>query len=106
MIALNRLLVSVLLALGIVSVSDAETKSIYDTTCSACHGFGVAGAPVPGKVSDWEQRLKKPLDTLYQNAIEGFTGEFGNMPAKGGFYELSDEQVRDLVDYMIAQSGE
>ena len=86
----------------VVYGSTSEVEVAYQNTCSACHGFGVAGAPIPGKAADWEDRLKKPLNTVYQNAIEGFTGELGTMPAKGGFTDFTDEQVKAIVDFMIS----
>jgi len=44
------------------------------------------------------------MDTLYQHAIEGYTGEAGIMPAKGGNLALSDDNVRAAVDYMVEQA--
>ena len=78
-----------------------DGKSDYDTKCSACHGFGVAGAPRLDDLADWTGRLAKGKSQLYENAIKGFIGELGVMPAKGGFTDLSDEQVKAIVDYMI-----
>ncbi len=49
-------------------------------------------------------RSAQGRDTLYQHAIEGFTGEAGLMPAKGGNLSLDDEDVKAAVDYMLGQS--
>ena len=38
---------------------------------------------------------------LYQHSIEGFTGEKGMMPAKGGNPSLSDDEMKAAVDYMV-----
>lgn len=38
---------------------------------------------------------------LYSNAVNGFIGNTGIMPPKGGFTDLSDDQVRAIVDYMV-----
>ena len=38
---------------------------------------------------------------LRENAMVGFEGATGIMPAKGGYSELSDEEVNAIVDYMI-----
>ncbi len=82
----------------------ADAKSDYDGKCAACHGFGVAGAPKVGEAAQWSDRIAKGEDTLYENAINGFTGETGVMPAKGGFVNLSDDEVKAIVDYMIVNS--
>lgn len=73
---------------------------IYDRVCSACHLTGAGGAPAPTAAA-WAPRKAKGLDTLVANAINGFRGEAGLMPAKGGRPDLSDEQVRVTVEYML-----
>ncbi|MEM7194508.1 MAG: c-type cytochrome [Pseudomonadota bacterium] len=78
-----------------------DGKSDYDTKCAACHGFGVAGAPRLEDYDSWKLRLQKGLENVQNNAINGFQGEVGYMPAKGGFTELTDDQVRAAVDYML-----
>ncbi len=96
------------IALGCVFTSAltfADGKSDYDTKCTACHGFGVAGAPTLDNKDSWTLRLEKGIEAMYENAIKGFQGETGYMPAKGGFADLSDEQIRAVVDYMVQQTG-
>ena len=44
------------------------------------------------------------MDTLYEHAIKGFMGEAGLMPPKGGRVDLSDDDVRASVDYMVLKS--
>ena len=75
-------------------------KSAYDSSCAACHGAGVAGAPKLGDKAAWEPRLKQGMDTLRQNALKGK----GAMPPKGGNMALSDADVTAAVDFMAAQS--
>lgn len=38
---------------------------------------------------------------LYDHSINGFQGETGVMPPKGGFANFSDEEVKAAVDYMV-----
>ena len=52
--------------------------------CMACHGAGVAGAPKIGDAAAWGPRIAKGADTLHKHAIEGFQGQAGFMPPKGG----------------------
>jgi cytochrome c5 len=73
---------------------------VYQSTCVACHGAGVAGAPKFGDKAAWSARLAKGADTLHQHAIQGFQGSNGVMPAKGGRTDLSDKSVVNAVDYM------
>jgi len=71
------------------------------SSCAACHAAGVAGAPLFADKAVWENRLSKGIETLYNNAINGFQGDAGYMPAKGGNAALSDESVKAAVDYMV-----
>jgi len=73
-------------------------------TCSACHDAGIAGAPQIGIADLWADRIAQGMDKLYENAINGFSGTAGFMPAKGGNAALSDESVKAAVDYMVEQS--
>ncbi|HEY9397869.1 MAG TPA: c-type cytochrome [Burkholderiales bacterium] len=77
-------------------------EGVYKKTCFLCHGTGAGGAPMLTK-ADWDSRVAQGKDTLYKHAIEGFTGEKGMMPAKGGNVALSDDEVKASVDYMVSQ---
>ena len=80
-------------------------ESVYNGLCVSCHGIAVLAAMVPqaGDAAAWEPRIKKGTDVLYASAINGYTGELGMMPAKGGNPALSDEEVKAAVDYIINQ---
>ena len=75
-----------------------DGEMIYNSACQACHMSGAAGAPLL-VAAQWEDRLDKGKETLVSHAINGFNA----MPAKGGRMDLSDEQVRASVEYMLAQ---
>lgn len=76
-------------------------QHIWMKNCEACHGWGVADAPIPMSKEDWIQRVEKPKSTLYEHAINGFFGpDDSMMPPKGGNPKLSDEEVKLAVDYM------
>ena len=80
-----------------IVLSGAEAYS----SCAACHASGVAGAPLFANKAAWTGRISKGREVLYENAINGFQGNSGYMPAKGGNTALSDESVKAAVDYMI-----
>lgn len=78
-------------------------KKLYESTCIACHGMGVAGAPKVGDKAAWEPIIAQGVSVLYDRAIHGFMGKHGMMPPKGGS-TASDADVKAAVDYMVAQS--
>lgn len=74
---------------------------IYGNLCAGCHTAGVAGAPRMVR-ADWPARIAQGTEVLYRHSIEGFTGDTGMMPAKGGNPALTDEQMIATVDWMVA----
>lgn len=76
-------------------------EEIYKSTCVACHGAGVAGAPKVGDLAAWAPRIKAGYDTVVGFAINGLNA----MPAKGGNPDLDDIEVARAVVYMANQSG-
>ena len=81
-----------------------DGKQVYDAGCVACHGAGIAGAPRVGDSGAWVDRIGAGLDSLVAHAINGFQGNQGMMPAKGGNPSLSDEEIEAAVEYMVAES--
>ena len=72
-------------------------EDIYSAVCAACHGTGAAGAPKLDDKAAWSGRLTQGVDVLYQSAINGK----GAMPPKGGRADLSDDDIKMTVDYMM-----
>jgi len=77
---------------------------VYNSACNACHGNGAGGSPIVGDTDAWAPRIAKGIDVLYDHAINGFNGEAGVMIAKGGRMDLSDDEVKLAVDYMVGES--
>lgn len=73
---------------------------IYNNLCAGCHKSGVGGAPMMD-AAGMGARASKGKDLLYKHAIEGFQGDAGVMPARGGNPALNDDQVKAAVDYML-----
>jgi cytochrome c5 len=80
-------------------------QQVYDNACFVCHATPAVGAPVMGDAADWAPRLEKGIDVLYGSALNGFQGEKGVMLPKGGRPDLSDEDVKAAVRYMVRTSG-
>jgi cytochrome c5 len=76
-------------------------KDIYNTTCVACHGAGIAGAPKFGDKAAWAPRIAQGDAVLNEHAIKGFQGKAGVMPPKGGS-SAPDEAIKAAVNYMTA----
>lgn len=76
-------------------------EEVYKSTCVACHGAGVAGAPKVGDAAGWASRVKAGYDTVVGIALKGLNA----MPAKGGNPDLDDIEVARAVVYMVNQSG-
>jgi cytochrome c5 len=73
-------------------------EDIYNTSCVACHGSGVLGAPKLHVAGDWQPRIdEKGLDQVWKNAVNGI----GAMPPMGTCGSCSDDDIKAAVDYMI-----
>jgi cytochrome c5 len=86
----------------VASAADAG-KALYNSTCVACHGAGIAGAPKVGDKLAWAARIGQGNAVLYQHALKGFQGKAGVMPPKGGS-TAPDADVQAAVDYMVLAS--
>ncbi len=74
-------------------------KEDYEKSCAVCHKTDAMGAPAVGDKHAWEATLKKGIDKVYENSIKGT----GGMPPKGGT-SLSDDKIKEIVDYMVGAS--
>ncbi len=89
-------------AAAVAAAGGIDGAGIYRKTCGLCHGTGAGGAPMLGDKSLWEKRIAQGKDILYKHAISGYTGSAGMMPPKGGNASLKDEEIKAVVDYMVA----
>lgn len=83
-----------------IAASDNEGGKIYKSACFSCHDSGVANAPKLGDSAAWAERIAAGPDALYSAAVNGK----GAMPPKGGRMDLSDDDIKTAVDYMVSQS--
>ena len=79
-----------------------DPEARYAAACFACHSTGAAGAPrvAPGNAEEWAPRLEKGFDVLVENTVNGI----GTMPPKGLCFDCTPEQLRAIVEYMLAAS--
>jgi len=78
-------------------------EKVFKSVCFMCHQTGAGGAPILGNKSDWAPRIAKGKPTLYKHALEGFTGNNGMMPSRGGNPALKDDEVKAAVDFMVSK---
>ena len=72
--------------------------------CTGCHTAGVGGAPKLDGAGIGARAAAQGVEELIKKATTGFTGSAGMMPAKGGNPALTDDQIKAVVEYMVAQS--
>jgi cytochrome c len=82
------------------SSKDERSAKTYELSCSACHANAAIGAPVLGDKEAWSEVMTKGIDTVYTNGLSGINA----MPPKGGNMDLSDDEFKKVVDYMINSS--
>ena len=85
---------------GSGDMASMSPRQLYEGACMACHASGVAGAPKTGDAAAWQPRMGDGIDGLLSRAISGK----GAMPPKGGS-TYSDEQLRSIIEYILAESG-
>jgi cytochrome c5 len=77
---------------------------VYNAACIVCHQPGsTTGAPTVGDAAAWAPRIAQGKDTLYTHALTGFQGTKGFLPPKGGRVDLSDDEIKAAVDYLVEQ---
>lgn len=83
--------------------SDGKPRSgeaVYASVCKACHEAGVAGAPKTGDKAAWAPRIATGAAALLKSASAGK----GAMPARGGAPDLSDDELKAAVTYLIGKA--
>ncbi len=76
-----------------------DPETVYNASCSACHGTGVNNAPVYGNAEAWAPRIAKGNDVLMESLVNGLNN--GAMPAKGLCMDCSNEDLQATLDYML-----
>ena len=79
-----------------------QIQKIYQQFCANCHSkkpLIPLGAPLLGDHKAWEKRLLQGEGAVLEHSLNGI----GLMPARGGCFECSDEQIKLIIHYMINQ---
>jgi cytochrome c5 len=87
-------------AAPVVASGPMSAEQVYNTACLACHSTGVAGAPKTGDLAAWAPRIAQGEEVLFEHATKGFKG----MPPRGGSSQLSDDEVKAAIGFMLAKS--
>ena len=75
---------------------------IYQSACIACHLTGVEDAPKLDDKAAWEPRLD---DLGMDGLVQSVTAGKGAMPPKGGFTNLTEDDLRNAVAFMLGEAG-
>jgi len=81
--------------------AERSGEQVVQAACIRCHGTGVSGAPRIGDRTAWSQRISQGVDAVTKSAIRGH----GNMPARGGLADLTDQEVTRAILYMFSRAG-
>jgi cytochrome c5 len=81
----------------ISSAGAADIATTYNNSCAACHDSGALNAIKKGDSAKWQQLIKqKSMPAL----IKSVKGGMPQMPAGGLCNKCSDDDYRELIEYM------
>jgi cytochrome c5 len=76
-------------------------EQVVQAACGNCHLTGEGGAPKIGDKAAWAKRISAGVDRVVAAGIKGH----GNMPARGGWADLTDAEMKQAVLYMFNAAG-
>lgn len=74
-------------------------EATFNEVCKVCHLQAINGAPILGNEKMWASRKDQSLEVLVEHATNGY----GLMPAKGGREELTEDQIRAAIKFMLSK---
>ena len=90
--------IGLIIASSGVAIAD-DGASTYKLVCSSCHESGIRDAPKLKDKAVWIPRISRGMDALYDSTLNGKCKLFVTDFRK----DLSDEVIKDAVDYMISE---
>ena len=77
-------------------------ERIFNQSCITCHLYGTGGATMLRDKNSWESLLnEKMMEEIYLNVLNGYIGDKGPMPKKGGCIGCSEEDLLDAIEYIL-----
>lgn len=76
---------------------DPAVMRQWSRSCALCHVDGNAGAPRIGHPEEWQPRLAKGRDVLFEHTVNGFN----KMPPLGYCMSCEGADFRALIDFMV-----
>ena len=99
---IKAILLSACVSFSATTIADEDAgMKTYNDACKVCHEAGIANSPKFGDAEAWAPRIATGIEALYTTSIKGK----GAMPAKGGRADISDENVKAAVDYMVKKAS-
>ena len=83
---------------GVVMASDGS--STYKLVCSSCHESTASDAPKLDDKAEWKHRIAQGMDKMYASTVNGKC----EVSVKELRRDLSNEDIKTAVDYMILKS--
>lgn len=78
----------------------ASSEDLYKANCAKCHDEGSRGAPRLGDTEEWTRRLNQSgMQAFYESSVLGVRRRARSL--RGDFSNLSDPEIRAIVDYMV-----
>lgn len=84
------------------AAAGANGEKTYRAACFTCHDTGIVESPKLGDKAAWEPRIAQGMDVLYEVSLNGKPGT--PMLPKGGRPDLSDDDVKAAVDFMVEKA--
>lgn len=78
---------------------DARLAELYELSCKICHADPKNGAPLTGDKAAWRPLMKKGMDVLLDNVLNGFEG----MPPLGQCFECQQEDFERMIRFMAGE---
>ncbi len=73
-------------------------EDTYNRYCFSCHQGGIAGAPRFGDAEAWAPRIAKGPELLLESTKAGIAP---GMPAMGLCTSCTEQELKDVIDYML-----